>query len=53
MAEVGQSIPHESVIGIVCSMEAKELRGRPGSKSGRVPAMLFNQGSLYNAGIPG
>lgn len=41
MAEVGQSIPHESMIGIVRSMEAKELRGRPGSKSGRVPAVQF------------
>src|SRR6266446_1801283 len=26
---------------IVCSMEAKELRGQRGSKSGRVPAVLF------------
>jgi len=41
MAEVGQSIPRESVIGIVCFMEAKELRGQRGSKSGRVPAVLF------------
>ena len=41
MAEVGQSIPHESVIGIVCFMEAKELRGQRGSKSGRVPAVLI------------
>ncbi len=53
MAEVGQSIPHESLIGIVSFMEAKELRGQRGSKSGRVPAVLFNQDSLYNAGIPG
>jgi len=41
MAEVGQSIPRESVTGIVCFMEAKELRGLRGSKSGRVPAVLF------------
>jgi len=41
MAEVGQSSPHESLIGIGCSMEAKELRGQPGSNSGRVPAVLF------------
>jgi len=45
--------PHEGVNGIACFMEAKELRGQRGSKSGRVPAVLFNQDSLYNAGIPG
>ncbi len=45
--------PHEGVNGIVSFMEAKELRLQRGSKSGRVPAVLFNQDSLYNAGIPG
>ncbi len=33
--------PHEGVNGIACFMEAKELRGRRGSKSGGVPAVLF------------
>jgi hypothetical protein len=41
MAEVSQSIPYEGVIGIVSFMEAKELRGQRGCKSGRVPAVLF------------
>jgi hypothetical protein len=41
MAEVSQSIPYEGVIGIVGFLEAKELRGQHGSKSGRVPAVLF------------
>jgi hypothetical protein len=30
MAEVGQSIFHERIIGIVCFMEAKGLRGAAG-----------------------
>lgn len=34
-------MPYEGVIGIVGFMEAKELRGQRGSKSGRVPAVLF------------
>ena len=41
MAEVSQSIPYDGVIGIVGFLEAKELRGQRGSKSGRVPAVLF------------
>jgi hypothetical protein len=41
MAEASQSIPYEGVIGIVGFLEAKELRRQRGSKSGRVPAMLF------------
>lgn len=41
MAEVSQSISYEGVIGIRGFLEAKELRGQRGSKSGRVPAVLF------------
>ena len=41
MAEVSQSISYEGVIGIMGFLEAKELRGQRGSKSGRVPAVLF------------
>jgi hypothetical protein len=40
MAEVGQSIFHERMIGIVRFMKAKELRGAAGCKSGRAPAVL-------------
>jgi hypothetical protein len=40
MAEVGQSILAEHTVGIMRFMEAKELRGPRGGKSGRTPATL-------------
>jgi len=52
MAEVGQPILPEHNIGIVRFMQAKELRGLRGCKSGREPAMLFIQDSLDNAVFP-
>jgi hypothetical protein len=52
MAEVGQSILREHNIGIVRVMQAKKLRGLPGCKSGKEPAMLCIQDSIDNAAFP-
>jgi hypothetical protein len=40
MAEVGQFILNERIIGIMHFMEAKELSGHRNCKSGTAPAVL-------------